>query len=272
MAHLELTGVGLVFNPGSAQEITALREVDLKVNEGEFVIIVGSNGSGKSSLMDVLSGTVPCSEGTIHLAGRDITRWPEQRRAALIGRVFQDPFAGTAPALTVMENLALAANRGRSLNLARLLTRDIRAQVPQRLALLRMGLEERPHATVGSLSGGQRQGLTLLMATWRPPELLLLDEPTAALDPQAADRVLRLSDDIVRGGRLTTLMVTHSIAQAVHLGDRLLLLHRGGIELDLSGPEKKRLRADDLYAFFGELRRRDQIDESMVQILAEQYI
>lgn len=272
MAHLELKSVNLVYNAGSAHEIRALQDINLSVEQGESVIIVGSNGSGKSSLMDVLSGTVSSTAGTIHLKGHDITRWSEQRRAALIGRVFQNPFAGTAPGLTVMENLALAATRGRFPSMARLLTNDIRTQVPERLARLQMGLEKRPEVPVGNLSGGQRQGVTLLMATWRQPELLLLDEPTAALDPHAAERVLRLSDEIVRDGHLTTLMVTHSMTQAVNLGERLLVLHRGVIELDLSRSEKQRLRADELYAFLGELRRRDQIDEPVVQMIAQQYV
>ena len=212
-------------------------------------------------------------EGTIRLAGRDVTRWPEHARAELIGRVFQNPFSGTSPSLTIEENLSLAAlprpQPGSGLGIE---TIAGRAECATRSSRLNMGLENRLENAIGSLSGGQRQALTLLMATWLRPELLLLDEHTAALDPKSADLVIALTEQVVARDQLTTLMVTHSMHQAASLGDRLIMMHRGQIIHDFQGAEKRRLRPDDLLARFEEVRRAEQLDESAAQMLAEQYV
>ena len=193
--------------------------------------------------------------GTIHLAGKDITRWPEHRRAEFIGRVFQNPFSGTAPNMSIAENLALAARRGRQRGLGWALRANLMRELREIISRLNMGLEERLENAIGSLSGGQRQALTLLMASWLKPKLLLLDEHTAALDPKSADQVIGLSEEIVSRHKLTTLMVTHSMHQAANLGDRLVMMHRGRIIHDFRGAEKRRIRVDDLLARFEEVRR-----------------
>ncbi len=269
---LDIRGIVKTFHPGTENEVRALRGVDLRVEDGSFVVVIGTNGSGKSTLQNAVSGSFIVDEGSILLAGRDITRQPEHRRASLIGRVFQNPFSGTAPGMSVGENLALAARRGlrRTLRMnASLRSRD---ELAERVRRLGMGLENRLDNEIGSLSGGQRQALTLLMATLRRPELLLLDEHTAALDPRAAEMVIRVTDDLVREGALTTLMVTHSMQQAVSLGDRLVMMHGGRIVADISGAEKKRLRPGDLLDRFDAIRRREQIDPSAAEMLRETYV
>ncbi len=269
---LDLQGLVKTFHPGTENEVRALRGVDLRVEEGSFVVVIGTNGSGKSTLQNAISGSFFVDRGRIELAGQDITRWPEHRRAALIGRVFQNPFSGTAPSMSIGENLALAMRRGerRTLGWNAFFRRS--EELTERVRRLGMGLEDRLRNEIGSLSGGQRQALTLLMATLRRPELLLLDEHTAALDPRAADLVIRLTDELVREGRLTTVMVTHSMPQAVSLGDRLVMMHRGRVVADLRGEEKRRLRPGDLLDRFDEIRHREQIDPSVAEMLRETYV
>lgn len=269
---LELRGVRKVFNPGTPNEVRALEGVDLTLDDGSFVIIIGTNGSGKSTLLNGVAGTFFLDSGKVSLAGSDITRWPEHRRARLIGRVFQNPFSGTAPGLTIAENLALAARRGQPRRLGWMLKQSMREELRARVRHLNMGLEDRLDNPIGTLSGGQRQALTLLMATWLRPELLLLDEHTAALDPKSADQVIALTDEIVERENLTTLMVTHSMHQAANLGDRLIMMHRGRIIQDFRGAEKKRLRVDDLMARFEEVRRAEQLDESAAEMLRRVYV
>ena len=230
------------------------------------------NGSGKSTLLNAVAGTFYVDEGSIQLAGRTVTRWPEHRRAQLIGRVFQNPFSGTAPTMSIAENFALAARRGQARGLGWALSPNLMAPLRERISSLRMGLENRLDNAIGSLSGGQRQALTLLMATWLKPELLLLDEHTAALDPKSADQVITLSDEVIKRDRLTTLMVTHSMQQAVSLGDRIIMMHRGRVLHDLRGAEKKRLRPEDLLDRFDEVGRREQLDESAAEMLNELYV
>jgi putative tryptophan/tyrosine transport system ATP-binding protein len=271
-AALSLQGVRKTFAPGTPNPVRALQGVDLEVTPGSFVVVIGTNGSGKSSLLGAIAGSFPVDAGTVHIGGRDVTRWAEHRRAGLAGRVFQDPFAGTAPELTVAENLALAAGRGRRRGLGWLLGARLRRELAERVRELGMGLEGRLEQTIGSLSGGQRQALTLLMATWRAPELLLLDEHTAALDPKSADQIVRVSEAVIARERLTALMVTHSMQQAVGLGDRLLMLDRGRILHDLGGAEKSRLRVDDLLARFEEVRRGERLDESAAEVLRRGYV
>src|SRR5689334_21691970 len=206
---LVVRGITKTFNPGTPNEVRALRGIDLDIDEGSFVVVIGTNGSGKSTLLNAVAGTFLLDHGSIRIAGRDVTRWPEYRRAELVGRVFQNPFSGTAPGMTIAENLALATRRGQSRGLKWALASSFRNEMRERIRRLGMGLEDRLDNIIGSLSGGQRQALTLLMATWRRPELLLLDEHTAALDPKSAEQVIRLSEEVVARDRLTTLMVTH---------------------------------------------------------------
>lgn len=269
---LEVQNVSKTFNPGSANEVLALRNVDFTLEQGSFVIVIGTNGSGKSTLLNAVAGTFFVDEGSIHLSGKNVTGWPEHRRAKMIGRVFQNPFSGTAPNMSIEENLALAARRGFPRGLGWALAGMVRNQSRERVRKLNMGLENRLGNSIGTLSGGQRQALTLLMATWVKPELLLLDEHTAALDPKSADQVIQLSQEVISEQQLTTLMVTHSMQQAVNLGDRLIMMHRGKIIHDLRGAEKKRLKVDDLLARFQEVRRKDQMDESAAEMLRSKYI
>jgi putative ABC transport system ATP-binding protein len=268
---LTIHGARKTFNAGTPNEVRALQGVDLALDEGSFVIVIGTNGSGKSTLLNAVAGGFLLDSGRISLAGEDITRWPEHRRARLIGRVFQNPFSGTAPSMSIAENLVLAARRGAPRGLGWALTASIRRELGDRVRQLNMRLEDRLDNPIGSLSGGQRQALTLLMASWIKPRLLLLDEHTAALDPRSADQVIQLSEEIVSRDRLTTLMVTHSMPQAARLGDRLVMMHRGELLHDFRGAEKMRLRADDLLARFEDVRRSEQLDESAAAMLRRLY-
>ncbi len=269
---LALSGIRKTFHPGTVNEVRALRGVDLSIEPGSFVIVLGMNGSGKSTLLNAVAGSFFVDEGRIELAGHDVTKWPEHKRARLIGRVFQNPFSGTAPTMSIAENFALASRRGQSRGLGWALSPNLMQPLRERIAALKMGLEDRLDNAIGSLSGGQRQALTLLMATWLKPELLLLDEHTAALDPKSADQVIQLSDEVIQRDMLTTLMVTHSMQQAVSLGDRIIMMHRGQVLHDIRGAEKKRLRPEDLLDRFDEVRRRELLDESAAAMLNELYI
>jgi putative ABC transport system ATP-binding protein len=271
-AMLDVDGLSKTFNPASPNEVNALEHVSLAIDEGSFVIVVGTNGSGKSSLLNAVAGTFQADTGRIHLAGVDVTHWPEHRRAAFIGRVFQNPFSGTAAAMSIAENVVLASRRGRSRGLGWAMKKCIREELYDRVRQLNMGLENRLDNAIGTLSGGQRQALTLLMASWMKPKLLLLDEHTAALDPKSAEQVIVLSQQIVSRDKLTTLMVTHSMAQAVNVGDRLVMMHRGRVIHDFRGAEKRRLRIEDLLARFEAVRRAEQLDESAAEMLRRQYI
>jgi putative ABC transport system ATP-binding protein len=269
---LEISGIAKTFFPGTPNEVRALQDVSLTIEPGSFVIVIGTNGSGKSSLLNAVAGTFFVDRGWIRLAGQDVTRWPEHRRAALIGRVFQNPFSGTAPSMTIAENLALAARRGRPRGLAWALGPRLKAEIRERVRHLNMGLEDRLDNAIGSLSGGQRQALTLLMATWLRPVLLLLDEHTAALDPKSADQVIALSEQLIERDQLTTLMVTHSMQQAAYLGDRLIMMVRGKVIHDYAGAAKRRLRPDDLLARFEAVRRGELLDESAAEMLRTAYV
>ena len=269
---LDIRRIYKTFNAGTPNEVRALRGVDLSIDEGSFVIVIGTNGSGKSTLLNAVAGTFLVDSGTLTLDGVDITAWPEHRRASMIGRVFQNPFSGTAPSMSIEENLVLAARRGRPRGLGWALKRSMRDEFRDRVRRLNMRLEDRLENPIGSLSGGQRQALTLLMASWLKPKLLLLDEHTAALDPRSADQVIDLSQEFVARDRLTTLMVTHSMQQASHLGDRLVMMHRGEVLHDFRGAEKARLRANDLLNRFEEVRRAEQLDESAAVMLRRLYV
>ena len=269
---LEIAGVSKTFHPDTPNEVRALEHVDLSIDEGSFAIIIGTNGSGKSTLLSAVAGSFRVDRGTIRIAGTDVTMWPDHRRAAFIGRVFQNPFSGTAPSMTIAENLTLASRRGRPRGLGWALSSGIRRDLSDRIRALNLGLEQRLDNPIGSLSGGQRQALTLLMATLVKPKLLLLDEHTAALDPKSADHVIRLSEGIVARDKLTTLMVTHSMQQAATLGDRLIMMHRGRVIHDFRGAERQRLRPEGLMQRFEEIRRADLLDESAASLLRRAYV
>ncbi|MEI6130168.1 MAG: ATP-binding cassette domain-containing protein [Planctomycetota bacterium] len=269
---LEIREVHKTFHPGTQNEVRALQGVTLTLQRGSFLIIIGTNGSGKSTLLNAVAGTFLVDSGSIRLAFNDITKWQEHRRASLIGRVFQNPFSGTAPSMTIAENLALAVLRGKPRGLGIALSATTRAEFCDRVRGLNMGLEDRLDNAIGSLSGGQRQALTLLMASWLRPELLLLDEHTAALDPKSADQVIRLTDELIRRDKLTTLMVTHSMQQAVNLGDRIIMMHRGEVLHDLQGAERARVRQEDLLSRFEQVRRREQLDFAVAEMLQRTYV
>lgn len=269
---LTVSNIHKTFNPGTVNEVRALRGVSLEIPEGSFLVILGGNGSGKSTLLNAIAGTFQLDAGEIHLAGNRLTRWPEHQRARLIGRVFQNPFTGTAPSMSIAENFALAARRGLGRGLSWALAAKLMAELRDRVSQLKMGLEDRLDNAIGSLSGGQRQALTLLMASWINPALLLLDEHTAALDPKSADQVIRVTEEVIKRHKLTTLMVTHSMQQAVNLGDRIIMLHQGAVAYCFEGDEKQRLRVNDLLARFEELRRREMLDETAATLLEKTYV
>ena len=253
------------FFPGSVNERVALRDLDLHLAEGEFVTVIGSNGAGKSTLLNIVSGKLRPETGAVRVGGADVTRLADFQRARHIGRVFQDPMAGTAPHMTIEENLAIALERGRRRGLARGVTAAKRARFREELASLELGLENRLRAKVGLLSGGQRQALSLLMATFSQPQILLLDEHTAALDPQRAALITRLTAELVERHRLTTLMVTHNMEQALSMGTRLVMMHEGRIILDVDAARKSRMTAADLLAEFEKIKGGGLDDRTLLQ-------
>ncbi len=243
---LDLKNVSKTFHPGTVNARTALNDLTLHLDEGDFVTVIGGNGAGKSTLLNAIAGTFAVDCGSIAIGGQDVTRLPEYKRASLIGRVFQDPMLGTAATMQIEENLALAARRGQTRGLKWGITKAEREKYRALLQPLDLGLEDRLTAKVGLLSGGQRQALTLLMASLQQPKLLLLDEHTAALDPKTAAKVLALSDQIVAENHLTTLMITHNMKDAIRHGNRLLMMSAGKVILDISGEEKRKLTVEDL--------------------------
>jgi putative ABC transport system ATP-binding protein len=269
---LEINRISKTFNPGTQNEVRALTDISLSLPAGSFLIVIGTNGSGKSTLLNAVAGTFLVDTGSIAIAGQTITKWPEHKRAKLIGRVFQDPFKGTAPTMSIAENLVLAARRGKPRGLGLAVNRSAMNELRDRIRPLNMGLEDRLDNAIGSLSGGQRQALTLLMASWLKPELLLLDEHTAALDPKTADQVIRLTHEIIERDKLTTLMVTHSMQQAVNLGDRIVMMHKGSILHDLKESERARVRPEDLLGRFEDVRRREQLDGAVAEMLTCNYV
>lgn len=248
---LKVSEVYKVFNPGTVNQKIALRNVSIDMEEGDFVTLIGGNGAGKSTLLNCVAGVYGVDRGTINIAGTDATKLPEHKRASLLGRVFQDPMMGTASDMILEENLALALRRGEPRGLKWGISSKERETYRQMLSHLDLGLENRLHTKVGLLSGGQRQAITLLMATLKKPRLLLLDEHTAALDPKTAERVLSLTDKLISENNLTTLMVTHNMRDAIKHGNRLIMMHDGRVILDIRGEEKKKLTVEALLERFG---------------------
>lgn len=247
---LKISGIYKTFNKGTVNEKKALNGIDLVLNEGDFVTIIGGNGAGKSTMLNSICGVFPVDKGSIEIDGVDVTRLPEHKRAKYLGRVFQDPMMGTAADMQIEENMSLAYRRGRFRGLGWAIKKNERALYREQLEQLGLGLESRLTSKVGLLSGGQRQALTLLMAVMQRPKVLLLDEHTAALDPKTAAKVLEITEKIVERDNLTALMVTHNMMDAIRLGNRLIMMHDGKIIFEVSGEEKKNLTVQDLLKKF----------------------
>ncbi len=260
------------FSPGTVNEVRALRGVTLEIQEGSFTAVIGTNGSGKSTLLNAVAGSFEADSGSMELFGRIITNWPEHKRALLIGRVFQNPFAGTAAGMTIAENIGMAMRRGQRWSLRTAITKRVREEISDKVKTLKMGLEDRLDNPIGTLSGGQRQALTLLMATWLKPQLLLLDEHTAALDPKTAAKVAELTREIITREKLTAMMVTHSMQQAVDLPDRIIMMHKGNIVEDYKDEMKARARVSDLIKAFERVQKLDLFDSSVAELLEQQYV
>ena len=261
---LDVQAIYKTFNAGTVNEKTALNGVSLHLNEGDFVTVIGGNGAGKSTLLNAVAGVWPVDAGTITIDGVDVTHLAEHKRAKYIGRVFQDPMMGTAATMQIEENLALAKRRGKRRTLRPGITKAERDEYRDLLRLLDLGLEDRLTSKVGLLSGGQRQALTLLMASLVKPKLLLLDEHTAALDPKTAAKVLDATEKIVQRDHLTTLMITHNMRDAIAQGNRLIMMYEGNIALDISGEDKKKLTVEDLLAKFGQATGSTEADDKLL--------
>ncbi|MCY7483870.1 ABC transporter ATP-binding protein [Paenibacillus alvei] len=261
---LHVNQVSKFFNANSADEKMALSHIQLYLQSGDFVTVIGSNGAGKSTLMNIISGMITSDVGSVSINGHDVTYMPEHRRSRWIGRVFQDPMAGTAPDMTIEENMAIALKRAAKRRLGIGVTRSRRALFKEELSRLKLGLENRLNAKVGLLSGGERQALSLLMATFTQPSILLLDEHTAALDPGRAELITRLTDEIVHASSLTTLMVTHNMEQAIRLGNRLIMMDKGKIVLDIPAKVKQTLTIDSLLREFERVRGEKFVDDRVV--------
>jgi putative ABC transport system ATP-binding protein len=269
---IRLENISVTFNPGTADEVGALRSISLHMVEGDFITVIGTNGSGKSTLLNVIAGKIIPDSGRVVVGGKDITKLPVWKRAGMISRVFQDPFLSTAADMTIEENMLMAWLRGKPRYPRMSLTGKLRNHFRERLNELEMGLEDRLHAPAGSLSGGQRQAVTLLMAVLRKPSVLLLDEHTAALDPKTALQVGKLTTRFVEKYKLTAMMVTHSMKQALEMGNRTLMLHGGRIIADIPRNEKEMLTTEDLLGKFEEIRRREKLTADMLGNFRRQYV
>lgn len=262
---LKLSNINKTFFPNSINERIALADVNLELQNGDFVTVIGSNGAGKSTVLNTIAGKISPDTGTVDIAGKNVTRMKDFRRAKYVGRVFQDPMAGTAPDLTIEQNMALAERRGMHRGLSFGITKSKRQRFAAELEVLELGLEQRLSAKVGLLSGGQRQALSLLMATFSKPKILLLDEHTAALDPERARLVTHLTQKVVAEQQLTTLMVTHNMGQALEVGNRLIMMHEGRIILDVSGEAKTAMTVEDLLAQFANIKDASISDRTLLQ-------
>ena len=250
---LELKHIHKYYNPGTVNEMCLFRDFNFRVEDGEFVSVVGSNGSGKTSMLNIICGSIAADSGQILMNGRDITNLSEYRRLSKIGRVFQNPSMGTCPSMTIMENLSLAENKGKSYNLGRCVNKKRRETYQDMLRPLNLGLEDKLDVKVGALSGGQRQAMALLMSTMTPIEVLILDEHTAALDPKTAEINMQLTEQIVRQKKLTSIMVTHNLRYALEYENRIIMMHQGKIILDKKGKEKEDLHVDEVLGLFNEI-------------------
>ena len=250
---LELREIYKYYNPGTVNEMCLFNNFNFKVDDGEFVAVVGSNGSGKTSMLNIICGSIPIDEGAVLINGTNITNMPEYKRMGRIGRVFQNPSMGTCPSMTILENMAMAENKGKAYNLGKGVNKKREEAYRELLRPLNLGLEDKLHVKVGSLSGGQRQAMSLLMSTMTPIDFLILDEHTAALDPKTAELIMELTDKVVREKQLTTIMVTHNLRYAVEYGDRLLMMHQGHAVMDLEGDEKKNMNVDTILEKFNEI-------------------
>lgn len=268
---IQISGLNKIFNPGSPDQVHALCDVNLEVEEHEFVTVIGTNGSGKSTLLSAIAGNLHPDSGTIAIHGKDVTRQPDHQRAAFIARVFQNPYLGTAAGMTIAENLLMAWFRGKKRYPVISLNKRLRAVFREHLDALDMQLSDRLDNVIGSLSGGQRQAVTLLMAVLQTPDVLLLDEHTAALDPRSANQVLRLTQKFVSSHRITTLMVTHSMKQALELGNRIIMMHNGRIIEDIGAPEKRTLTTEMLLEKFEDIRKREKLTPEKIESLKRLY-
>ncbi len=250
---IELVNINKYYNPGTVNEMCLFSNFCLTVQDGEFVSVVGSNGSGKTSMLNIICGSIPIDQGVIRIGQEDITAMPEFRRQRRIGRVYQNPAMGTCPSMTILENMSLADNKGKSFNLSKGTNKKCIDLYRESLRSLNLGLEDKLHVPVGSLSGGQRQAMALLMATMTPIEFLILDEHTAALDPKTAELIMELTDQVVKEKHLTTIMVTHNLRYAVEYGTRLIMMHQGEIVIDKAGEEKKATAIDAILEKFNEI-------------------
>ena len=262
---LELKNISKTFFPGTVHEKTALDNLNLTLHEGDFVTVIGGNGAGKSTMLNAIAGTFPVDSGTITVDGVNVTKMPDYKRAKFFGRVFQDPMMGTAADMQIEENLALALRRGKPRTLRPGITSKERAHFKELLKMLDLGLEDRLTAKVGLLSGGQRQAITLLMATLQNPKLLMLDEHTAALDPQTAAKVLALTDKLVKSEQITTMMITHNMKDAITYGNRLIMMNKGRIVFDIAGEAKAPLTIDELIQKFSETADEMPSDRTLLQ-------
>ncbi len=269
---LEIKNISKTFAPKTVNEVRALQQVSLQISKGSFTGVIGTNGSGKSTLLNAIAGNFELDRGSVVLDGQNITRWPEFKRAKLIGRVFQNPFAGSAAGMSIAENIVMAMRRGRGWSLRTAVTSSERREMAEKVHSLKMGLEDRLDNPIGNLSGGQRQALTLLMATWLKPKLLLLDEHTAALDPKSAAKVAELTSKIIAEEKLTALMVTHSMQQAVDLPGRIIMMHRGQVVEDFRDEMKQRVRVPDLIRVFERVQKMELFDQSVAEMLEQQYV
>ncbi len=261
---LDIINVEKTFNPGTINEKKALNGINLHLEEGDFVTVIGGNGAGKSTMLNMIAGVYPVDSGSIVVDGVDVTKLPEYKRAKYLGRVFQDPMTGTAADMQIEENLALAARRGKRRTLRSGITAKEKKEFKELLKILDLGLEERLTAKVGLLSGGQRQAITLLMATLKKPKLLLLDEHTAALDPKTAKKVLDITEEIVAKNNLITIMITHNMADAIRVGNKLIMMHEGRIIYEVSGEEKKKLQVSDLLQKFSAASKEEFANDRML--------
>jgi len=258
---LQIQNLYKVFNKNTVNENIVFKKLNLTVNKGDYITIIGSNGAGKSTLLNIISGTIPVDGGVIMLGDKEISKLPEHKCTKFIGRVFQDPTKGTAPSMTILENMSMAYNKGKKFDLGFAVNKKDIPYFKELLSSLELGLEDKLYTQVGLLSGGQRQALSLIMTVMGNPEILLLDEHTAALDPKTSEKIIELTENIIKDKSITTLMVTHNLNHAIRLGNRLIMLHHGNVILDISGEEKKELTIEKLFKLFENNSEEDLISD-----------